>query len=77
MPKTTEADPKPIVAETGDRPDDADPGEQVDAQGLDPIASPKTDRGEVIGSPAWQHPDYSGPLTGDQALWRQAHLRTK
>ena len=25
--------------------------------------------------PKWQHPDYTGPLTGDQATWRHRHLK--
>lgn len=28
-------------------------------------------------SPAWQAPDYCGPLTGDQALWRVANLKAR
>lgn len=27
----------------------------------------------VASAPAWQAVDYVGPLTGEQALWRQAH----
>lgn len=32
---------------------------------------------EVTAPPAWQAPDYCGPLTGDQALWRVAHLKAR
>lgn len=28
-------------------------------------------------SPVWQAPDYCGPLTGDQALWRVAHIKAR
>lgn len=28
-------------------------------------------------TPAWQKPDYSGPLTGDQAVWRHTRMVTK
>lgn len=35
----------------------------------------KKARGEELA--AWQKPDYSGPLTGDQALWRTERMSTK
>lgn len=25
--------------------------------------------------PAWQHPDYDGPLNGEQAMWRNANIK--
>lgn len=34
----------------------------------------KDKRGEI---PDWQRPDYSGGLTGDQAMWRNKHITTK
>lgn len=34
----------------------------------------KAARGEA---PEWQKKDYSGPLTGEQALWRNKHITTK
>lgn len=47
--------------------DEADQSEASDEGG-------KAARGEM---PEWKHPDYSGPLTGEQALWRNENLRTK
>lgn len=35
----------------------------------------KADRGEEI--PAWQKPDYTGPLDIPQALWRNRDIRHK
>lgn len=35
----------------------------------------KADRGEEI--PDWKKPDYTGPLTGEQAMWRNQHITTK
>ena len=30
---------------------------------------------EPDAPPAWQAPDYTGPITADQAAWRHAHLK--
>lgn len=40
-----------------------------------PDAAPQAP--EVTAPPAWQAPDYCGPMTGDQALWRVAHLKAR
>ncbi len=32
---------------------------------------------EAPAAPAWQAPDYCGPLTGDQAMWRVANLKAR
>lgn len=39
-----------------------------------PEESGKAGRGEL---PGWQKPDYTGPLSATQALWRQANITTK
>jgi hypothetical protein len=45
----------------------------VAAVGATPAAAP---RGAVADeTPKWQHPDYTGPLTGDQATWRHRNLK--
>lgn len=38
------------------------------------LAEPANDA-EAPASPAWQEPDYCGPLNGEQAAWRNAHLK--
>lgn len=36
-----------------------------------------TGEAPASSAPAWQAPDYCGPLTGDQALWRVANLKAR
>lgn len=43
-------------------------------QAAPPAAAAKAERAEV---PDWKKPDYTGPLTADQAYWRNTHLVTK
>lgn len=56
--------------------DAADAGEakaDADTEGADKAA-----RGELPAEvPAWQKPDYTGPLTGEQAMWRHANIKQK
>lgn len=33
--------------------------------------------GPDTSAPAWQAPDYCGPMTGDQAMWRVANLKAR
>lgn len=37
----------------------------------------KAARGEEVKPPAYQSPDYNGPLTGEQAFWRNQNLYWK
>lgn len=36
-----------------------------------------TGEAPASSGPAWQAPDYCGPMTGDQALWRVANLKAR
>lgn len=39
--------------------------------------APESDKSARGEQPDWQKPDYSGPLTATQALWRGKHITTK
>lgn len=45
------------------------PAPSAGGEGADKVA-----RGEI---PEWRKPEYTGPLSADQAVWRNANLRTK
>jgi len=74
-----EADPSPrstLVEKLDDRIAEL---EQAGAEKADQ-PDPKTDAGKKARgeeAPAWQKEDYDGPLTGEQAMWRNANLTTK
>lgn len=38
-------------------------------------ATPAPSAAAEADPPKWQHPDYTGPLTGDQATWRHRNLK--
>lgn len=40
-------------------------------------AGGKAERGEQVSPAAWKTPDYSGPLSGEQALWRNRNIQRK
>ena len=68
---------------------DESAGDALDAlnagdAGDEPAASPAADGADATSAPgpatqdatpAWQGPDYTGPLTGDQAQWRHRNLK--
>lgn len=39
----------------------------------DAAGKPATQSAGKLGNAHWQHPEYHGPLTGDQAAWRLAN----
>jgi len=60
------------IAELGQSGGESGADGQSDAEQKD---GGKQARGEE--APAWQKEDYDGPLTGEQAMWRNANLTTK
>lgn len=43
----------------------------------DQDAGDKAERGEEVKTQEWKKPEYSGGLTGEQAMWRNTHLDSK
>lgn len=56
-------------AATQDNPPPATPNGAEDAAAESAVEAP--------AAPAWQAPDYCGPLDGSQALWRVANLKAR
>lgn len=46
----------------------------IDAELQRRAAAPGAAQGTPDGPPAWQAQDYAGPLTGEQAVWRNANI---
>jgi peptidoglycan hydrolase CwlO-like protein len=52
--------------------------EAADAAAAEAAAAGKAARGEKPAEkPAWQKPDYHGPITIDQAEWRSENIKAK
>lgn len=48
-----------------------------DPEGDSPLAAKpaKRETSKPADKPAWQKPNYAGPLDGEQAAWRRLHLK--